>query len=68
MSLKVFHLFFIAVSVAMCFGIAAWRFSAFRAAGEAGALGQAAAATLGGVALVIYAWRFVRKTKELGYL
>ena len=66
MSLKAFHIFFISISALMCLGIAAWRLAAYGQ--EPGALVQALAAAAAGVGLVEYGRRFLKKTKELGYL
>ena len=68
MSLKAFHVFFIVLSAIMCFGIGAFRAQAYADAGELGALAQAAVSFAAGAGLIVYAWRFLKKTKSLGYL
>jgi hypothetical protein len=68
MSLKAFHLFFIALSALMCFGIGAFRAQAYSETGEIGALAQAIVSFVAGGALIEYARRFLKKTKGLGYL
>ncbi len=64
MSLRFVHLLFIAICVALAAFFAAWaggRYRADHAAGQA----VAAAASIGvGVALVVYAVRFQRKTRH----
>ena len=68
MSLKAFHIFFIAISTLMCFGIAAWRLSSYFETGELNPLAQGAAAGIAGVILLVYGIGFMRKFKELSYL
>ncbi len=68
MSLKAFHIFFIGLSTLMCLGIAAWRLAAYSEEGQIGILVQAVASGGAGVGLVEYGRRFLKKTKELGYL
>jgi hypothetical protein len=62
MSLKVFHVFFIAVSVLLCLGVGGWCFwadagPAYRVVGIA--------SLLAAIALVIYEWSFLRKMRNL---
>src|SRR5262245_42136575 len=68
MSLKAFHIFFIALSALMCFGIGAFRAQAYSENGDLGALAQSAVSIAAGAGLVVYGWRFLKKTKGLGYL
>jgi hypothetical protein len=68
MSLKAFHVFFIVLSALMCVGIGAFRAQAYADAGELAALMQATVCFLAGGGLIVYAWRFLKKTKGLGYL
>jgi hypothetical protein len=68
MSLKAFHVFFIFISALMCVGIGAFRAQAYAESGEVGPLAQAAVSFIAGGALIVYAWRFLKKTKNLGYL
>ncbi len=70
MSLKAFHIFFIALSALMCLGIAAWRLVGMGEDGTGGmsAIMQAVAAAAAGFGLIEYGRRFLKKTKELGYL
>lgn len=67
MSLKIVHIFFIVASTLMCIGIAVFRLSAWSADGQAAALVQGLMAGIGAVALVAYAWHFIRKYAGLGY-
>ena len=68
MSLKAFHVFFIFVSIVMCLGIAAFRAQAYAEGGELAALAQAIVLTIAGGGLIVYLWRFLKKTKAFGYL
>ena len=68
MSLKAFHVFFILLSALMCFVIGAVRAQAYASSGEFGAFAQAAVAIIAGGGLLVYMWRFLKKTKGLGYL
>jgi hypothetical protein len=68
MSLKAFHVFFIVLSAIMCAGIGVFRAQAFGHSGEVGALAQAAVCFVAAAGLIVYTWRFLKKTKGLGYL
>jgi hypothetical protein len=68
MSLKAFHVFFILMSAVMCLGIGAFRARAYADTAELGALAQAAVCFAAAIGLIVYMWRFLRKTKGLGYL
>ncbi len=65
MSLRVFHLVFIAVSVALSAFVAAWGVREWRASGSASALGLAIVFFACGVALIVYGVHAVRKFREL---
>jgi hypothetical protein len=65
MSLRVFHLVFIAVSVALCAFVAAWGLREWRASSSATALGLAVVFFVSGVALIAYGVHAVRKFREL---
>lgn len=66
MSLKAFHLFFVAASIVLCGITAAWGVDRFRAGGGAGDLGLAAVCALLGLVLIGYGLRVYRKFQELG--
>ena len=68
MSLKAFHVFFILVSAVMCLAIGAFRAQAYAETGEFPVLAQAAVSTVAGGGLIVYLWRFLKKTKAFGYL
>lgn len=68
MSLKTFHLVFIAVSILMAIGFGVWEVLMYA---EDSATGRLIAALLSfaiAVALTLYGIRFVRKQKHVGYL
>jgi hypothetical protein len=68
MSLKAFHIFFIALSVLLTFGFAAWLLQSYATSGDAGTLIAAIASILLGAALTVYARRFLRKLKHVSYI
>ncbi len=68
MSLKSFHLFFIAVSILLAIGFGAWEIVTYN---ESRATGRLVAALLSfaiAAGLIVYGVRFVRKLKHIGYL
>jgi hypothetical protein len=66
MSLKFFHIVFIAVSTLMCLFLGLWALNEYRAEGSAASIGLAALALLGGGLLVVYGSRFLQKFRKLG--
>jgi hypothetical protein len=66
MSLKFFHILFIAVSSLMCLVVGIWALDAYRADGAVSWLALAAGAFAGGGALVVYGSRFMQKMRKLG--
>jgi FlaG/FlaF family flagellin (archaellin) len=65
MSLRSFHLFFIAISVVLAAFVAAWATGQYRAAHEASYALGGAASMAAAVGLAVYANAFRRKTKQL---
>ena len=65
MSLKAFHLFFIALSVVLAAFVAAWAVGQYRAEREAGYIAASAASLVSAAALTVYATQFRRKTKRM---
>jgi hypothetical protein len=68
MSLKAFHVAFIFLSTALCAGFALWCFREMTrtdntAYGIAGAVSAA-----GVIALAVYSFRFLQKSRSVGYL
>lgn len=65
MSLRRFHLLFIALSVVLAAFMAAWAGGQYRAARDVGFILTAVAAVASGVALAVYGAKFQRRTKNL---
>ena len=66
MSLKVFHLVFIAASILMCLFVGAWGVAEYSRAGDGGAMALAAGCFALGAALTVYGVGAFRKLQELG--
>ena len=66
MSLRFFHLLFIAVSTLMCLVVGIWAVDAYRTDGSFTWLALAVVALVGGGVLVVYGNRFLEKTRKLG--
>ena len=66
MSLKFFHILFIALSSLMCLVVGIWAIDAYRTDGSATWLALALLAFAGGGLLVVYGTRFLQKTRKLG--
>ena len=64
MSLKRFHLVFIAVSVVLAAFVAAWAGQQYRTVNDAGYVVTAVAALASGIGLAIYGAAFQRKMKQ----
>ena len=65
MSLKTFHLVFIALSIVLAAFMAAWATSQYRAVHDASYLATAGVSAIAGAGLAIYAARFQRKARRL---
>jgi len=65
MSLRLFHLFFIAVSVVLVAFCAAWAAGMYRSGHEASYLVAGVASTLAAAGLIAYGVAFQRKTRRL---
>ena len=65
MSLRAFHLFFIAVSVVLAAFVAAWAVGQYNAVHEVGYALFGAMALLTGAGMAVYGAMFQRKTKGL---
>jgi len=65
MSLRAFHLFFIALSVVLTAFVAAWAVGQYRALHDATYVAAAVASLASGVGLALYGAVFQRKTKRL---
>jgi hypothetical protein len=65
MSLRLFHLFFIAVSVVLAAFCAAWATGMYRTAGDGVYLAGIAGSALAAVGLIAYGAAFQRKMRQL---
>jgi len=65
MSLRMFHLFFIVMSVALAAFVAAWATGQYRVGHDATYLAAGASALVGAAGLAVYGAIFRRKTKNL---
>ncbi len=65
MSLKVFHIVFIALSVALSAGLGAWGIQSFLAEGSKQGLAFGILFFVTGAALLVYGVRFWKKMKEM---
>jgi hypothetical protein len=65
MSLKAFHLVFIAASVILAAFVAAWAAGQYQARHEAAYLGAGAASLAGAIGLAAYGTAFQKKTKRM---
>ena len=61
MSLKAFHILFVALSSLLCFGFAGWSIHHYQSRGGAGMLGMGLVALASGLALLVYGRWFWRK-------
>ena len=68
MSLKAFHVVFIAVSAMLCVGLAAFAFGNYRTLGAGSDLGWALAALGAAAGLLVYGRYFLRKLRNISYL
>jgi len=68
MSLKAFHVVFIAVSILLAFGFAAWEFQAYADVRRTADLVFGIGSTGAGVGLVIYGRYVLKKLKHISYL
>lgn len=68
LSLKAFHIFFIAVSVLTAFGFGVWSVLAYAEEGGFGYLAMGGLSFIVGIALIIYGINFLHKLKHVRYL
>ena len=65
MSLKAFHIFFIALSILLSAGLGAWGVQSWMAEGSRGGLALGVVFFLTGAALVVYGVKFLKKMREI---
>lgn len=68
MSLKMFHVVFVACSLILSTGLAVWAFGNYRATGSPMDLAYAVGSIVASVALLIYGRVFLKKLKNISYL
>jgi hypothetical protein len=68
MSLKAFHVFFIAVCLVLLLGCAAWGLRDYRAGGDVGSLWIGAGSLTAAVGLGVYGVWFLRKLRNVSYI
>ncbi len=68
MSLKAFHVFFVAISVLCALGFGAWSVADWQRTGSTGVLILGIAGFVAAAALVWYGLWFLRKLKNVSYL
>ncbi len=65
MSLRAFHLLFIALAVVLAAFVAAWAANQYQIESDPGYLVAGLASALAGAGLTVYVARFMRKTRNL---
>jgi hypothetical protein len=68
MSLKAFHILFVAVSTLLCGGFGFWAIRTYRAQGDLIALVAGVGSLVGMVILLVYGRWFLHKLKGVSYL
>jgi hypothetical protein len=68
MSLKAFHVFFIAVCLILLLGCAAWGLRDYRVSGETGSLWIMAGSLVAAAGLSVYGVWFLRKLRNVSYV
>lgn len=65
MSLKAFHIFFIALSILLSVGLGAWGVQSYLVEGSRGGLALGIVFFLTGAVLVVYGVKFLEKMREI---
>jgi len=68
MSLKAFHVVFVAASVILCLVFSIWAFGQYQASGFGIDLAWAVGGCTGALGLLGYGWYFLRKLQNISYL
>lgn len=68
MSLKAFHVLFVAISTLLCLGVGGWALREYTRSRSTGMLLYAAGSLMVSVALVVYGRWFLKKLKNESYL
>lgn len=65
MSLRAFHIFFVAVSILLAFGFGGWELYAFAQGGGALEVVLGVGSLIAGVALIVYLRAVIKKLRQL---
>ena len=68
MSLKAFHVFFVAMSILFTIGLGIWGIRDYRASDSMSSLWLGMGAFAGGIVLLVYGRWFLRKLKHVSYI
>lgn len=68
MSLKAFHIVFIAISTLFAFGCAYWSMMKFMSGGDMLLVAAAVGSFASGIGLILYGVRFLKKLKHVSFL
>ncbi|MCH7812905.1 MAG: hypothetical protein IID40_02675 [Planctomycetes bacterium] len=68
MSLKAFHVFFVALSVLLAAGFGGWALNEYRNEGGVANLILGVTSLLGGIGLIVYGRWFLRKLRGVSYI
>ncbi len=68
MSLKAFHIVFIAASIGLAFGFGVWSLKTYASEGGQGSLIMSIASFVAGLALIVYGWIVLKKLKKISLL
>jgi len=68
MSLKAFHVIFVAASILLGLGVGGWGIYQYSTKGDVGLLVMGIIFLIMGIVLIIYGKRMLKKTKDIGYL
>ena len=68
MSLKTFHIMFVAVSTILAIGFGVWAIRDYGTSGEAASMVLGVLSLCGAVSMIVYGRWFLRKLKHISYL
>ena len=68
MSLKAFHVVFVAIALMLCLGLGVWAAGQYRSIGDKESLYISAVSFVAGVILGVYGMWFLRKLRNVSYI
>ena len=68
MSLKAFHVFFVAIALLLCLTVGAWGIRQYQTAGDYGLLYIGVGSFAAGLVLGVYGLWFLRKLRNVSYI